>query len=542
MKKRIILALLVFVGIIGTLLVLSNKKDEAQLKKASTQDVLNFFNKPKNEVDLPVTGTIENQYQLDDVDESDFVKYDAQRTYVVDYQKLYIIDNEKEYVISEIAFDNFMPTELLLTDSQIILLGIKNISLEVEIIPGRTFPYSNSECVIYILDKNDYSITRYLAFDGSYYVTSALVRNDFYFVLSNHQIFNPETKTFIYPKYFDSLYENQSLSQDELYLSEAGDNVYAIRLLGKLNLEKKEPLELKGFIGVEGIVKIAQEKLIMVSALYDQISKIAIHILSLNHFQYDGYLLIDGYLYNAYAIDIYQNYLRVATTYYQNQQPKNLLYNISLADFKVKAVKEIAPAETVYAIRFDKNYCYISTFLYVDPLLLFDFSNPRQIQMVKQVELEFICEYLQIRDDSIFALGRKVDEDMISQGLVMALFDKTDLSIQDTYEILEPYVDTEVKYNEKALAQVEDKMIFPMYKEKGQSLQIFSVQDTIESIQEIEIVDDYLLRTIVLDTKILCISTSKVYSYNLKTFQLLQTTTYKKIENNRATDYFFIDS
>ena len=40
MKKRIILALLVFVGIIGTLLVLSNKKDEAQLKKASTQDVL----------------------------------------------------------------------------------------------------------------------------------------------------------------------------------------------------------------------------------------------------------------------------------------------------------------------------------------------------------------------------------------------------------------------------------------------------------------------------------------------------------------------
>ena len=489
-----------------------------------------------------MTGTIENQYQLDDVDESDFVKYDAQRTYVVDYQKLYIIDNEKEYVISEIAFDNFMPTELLLTDSQIILLGIKNISLEVEIIPGRTFPYSNSECVIYILDKNDYSITRYLAFDGSYYVTSALVRNDFYFVLSNHQIFNPETKTFIYPKYFDSLYENQSLSQDELYLSEAGDNVYAIRLLGKLNLEKKEPLELKGFIGVEGIVKIAQEKLIMVSALYDQISKIAIHILSLNHFQYDGYLLIDGYLYNAYAIDIYQNYLRVATTYYQNQQPKNLLYNISLADFKVKAVKEIAPAETVYAIRFDKNYCYISTFLYVDPLLLFDFSNPRQIQMVKQVELEFICEYLQIRDDSIFALGRKVDEDMISQGLVMALFDKTDLSIQDTYEILEPYVDTEVKYNEKALAQVEDKMIFPMYKEKGQSLQIFSVQDTIESIQEIEIVDDYLLRTIVLDTKILCISTSKVYSYNLKTFQLLQTTTYKKIENNRATDYFFIDS
>lgn len=70
-------------------------------------------------MDLPVTGTIENEYQVDDVDESDFIKYDQQRTYVVDYQKLYVIDNENETVVSEIAFDDFMPTELLLTDHKL---------------------------------------------------------------------------------------------------------------------------------------------------------------------------------------------------------------------------------------------------------------------------------------------------------------------------------------------------------------------------------------------------------------------------------------
>ena len=101
----------------------------------------------------------------------------------------------------------------------------------MEVIPGRTFPYRNSECVIYVLNKDDYSIARYLSFDGSYYISSAIVENDFYFILSNHQIFNPETKKFIYPQYFDSLYFKQTLSEDELYLSEAGDNVYAIRLL-----------------------------------------------------------------------------------------------------------------------------------------------------------------------------------------------------------------------------------------------------------------------------------------------------------------------
>ena len=92
MKKRIIVALFVFVGIIGTLLALSNKKDDIQIKKADTQDVVKFLSKPKNDMDLPVTGTIENEHQVDDVDESDFIKYDQQRTYVVDYQKLYVIE------------------------------------------------------------------------------------------------------------------------------------------------------------------------------------------------------------------------------------------------------------------------------------------------------------------------------------------------------------------------------------------------------------------------------------------------------------------
>lgn len=530
MKKRIIVALFIFVGIIGTLLALSNKKDDIQIKKADTQDVVKFLSKPKNDMDLPVTGTIENEYQVDDVDESDFIKYDQQRTYVVDYQKLYVIDNENETVVSEIAFDDFMPTELLLTDSQIILLGIKNIQLDVEIIPGRTFPYRNSECVIYVLNKDDYSIARYLSFDGSYYISSAIVENDFYFILSNHQIFNPETKKFICPQYFDSLYFKQTLSEDELYLSEAGDNVYAIRLLAKLSLNEKKPLELKGFLGVEGIVKIDDGKMIMVSALYDQISKIAIHVLSLKHFQYDGYLILNGYLYNAYAIDIYQNYLRVATTYYQNNQPINFLYNISLSDFKIKARKEIAPSETVYAIRFYQNYCYISTFLYVDPLLLYDFSNPTQIQMIKEVELEFVCEYLQVKDNSIFALGRKVDDNMASQGLVLALFHQSDLSLQDIYEINEPYADTEVKYNEKAMSIFQDKIIFPMYKESGQSLQIFSIRNTIEPIREIPVIEDYILRSIVLDSKILCVGSTKLYSYDTQNFDLMKTTTYKRIE------------
>ena len=135
-----------------------------------------------------------------------------------------------------------------------------------------------------------------------------------------------------------------------------------------------------------------------------------------------------------------------------------------------------------------------------------------------------------IKENKIFALGRKVDDNMVSQGLVLALFHRSDLSIQDIYEINEPYADTEVKYNEKAMSIFQDKIIFPMYKESGQSLQIFSIRNTIEPIREIPVIEDYILRSIVLDSKILCVGSTKLYSYDTQNFDLMKTTTYKRIE------------
>ena len=76
----------------------------------------------------------------------------------------------------------------------------------------------------------------------------------------------------------------------------------------------------------------------------------------------------------------------------------------------------------------------------------------------------------------------------------------------------------------------QDKIIFPMYKESGQSLQIFSIRNTIEPIREIPVIEDYILRSIVLDSKILCVGSTKLYSYDTQNFDLMKTTTYKRIE------------
>jgi len=66
---------------------------------------------------------------------------------------------------------------------------------------------------------------------------------------------------------------------------------------------------------------------------------IAIHALSLNDLSYKGTIQLKGYFMNQHSLNVYDHYLRVATSYYKNNGQINVLYNISLFDFKVKSKK-----------------------------------------------------------------------------------------------------------------------------------------------------------------------------------------------------------
>ncbi len=528
MKKRILFAMIGILGIISSLIILSGKKENLAIKKVTTQEAINFLSLKKNSESIPVTNEIHKTFQKNKIDEGDFIQSDEKNLYIVDYHKLYIIEMDTLNLISEISFQDFMPTEVLLTSTQIVLLGIKEIELEVDIQIGRTFPYSISECCIYILNKETYSIERYLSFDSSYYVTSALYQNALYFVLSCNNIFNPETKKFIYPAYFDSYYQQQKLSEKELYLAEDGNHVYAIRLIGKLELNATNPLTLRGFLGVEGLTSIMEDYILFATSLVQNEEMIAIHALSLNDLSYKGTIQLKGYLMNQHSLNVYDHYLRVATSYYKNNGQINVLYNISLFDFKVKSKKEIAPLENIYAIRFEKNLCYLATYLYIDPLFIFDFSDPAEIKMVKEKKVDFVCSYIQTNEDTIMALGQRLNESMMSEGMNFVLMDKNTLSILDIYEIQEKYIGSELFYNDKALSKQKDKLIFPTNSEEGQKIQVFEVNKSIKHMASISCQEEYILRTMIYKEQIICIGSLFINSYHLNDYSLLKSFQYKK--------------
>lgn len=518
--------------ILCTALFLPKKSsEEAGVKKITAQQAADFLRKNRNESDLPVFDPIEDsEYQFDDIDEGDFIQHDEQYLYIVDYERLNIIDINSKECINEIRFEDFMPSEIILTSEYIVLIGIRSIVDEIEVLPGRKFPYSSSECGVFIVSKSDFSLFRSVFFAESYYLSSAVYQDALYLALSDYTIFNPESKTFIFPSYQDSIYRDQKLSEEDLYLSEAGQNAFSIRLIAKITLKEIRPMEFKGILGVEGMPTFSEKKILMSSSLYEEENKTAIHVFAMETLTYEGSIVLDGYLTNSYALSCYGGYLRAATCAYENNASHNYLYNVSLSDYTVKAKRSIAPNESIYAIRFDKNYCYLSTFLYVDPLCIYDFSDPSEIKETKEAEVEFSCDYLELTSDYLFALGTSYDEEMISDGLVLALFDKEELTLSNVFQIDEKYANTEVRYNQKALVRKGNTIYFPMFGERGQSVQIFSTENPIYHKKTLTFPEDYILRIVVTDHYVLCISSTQVYYYSIHSYAFVSQLEYRKID------------
>ncbi len=525
-KSNIFIFLLSLLSSFAILSLFVFSKDKIELQKVSMKEAISFLSQDKRKIDLPVTNPILSDFQVENIQEGDFIQYDEKNLYIVDYEKLTIFDLATKEIIKQIEFEKFVPSEILLTQDLIILIGIQDVEYPLEIVPGRTFPYLESESKIYMINKQDYSIARVLSFDESFYLTSNLIGNQLYLILANYTIFNPETKTFIYPKYYDSIFDVKQLSPNDLYLSEAGENNYSMRLIVKLSLDEKKPLDMIGILGVEGICKISEDKILLSSFLYDKGSKTAIHVFSIENLKYEGYVLLKGYLINKYAFDVYQGYLRVATNNVYKDQTTNTLYNVSLKNYKIQSQKEIAPQESIYSILFDGNYCYLSTFLYVDPLFIFDFSNPNNIQEIKQNKVEFCCDYLKLMDKNLITLGTTYDENLCPKGLVLAVFDKDSLALKDSYTFKGNDIYSEVKYNEKALTIYQQDILFPMMDTSFQSIQIFHINDAIQKKAEISFKEDYILRVIIFKNELIAISSSELYIYSMNQYEFIDEIVY----------------
>ncbi len=192
---------------------------------------------------------------------------------------------------------------------------------------------------------------------------------------------------------------------------------------------------------------------------------------------------VQGEVANQFYLDDKDGTLRVATTEqradltdgkYYTWSNVNHLFTLQVqsgALTKVGDAGELAKGERIYSVRYVGTRGYVVTYRQVDPLFVFDLSDPTKPTKLAELKIPGFSEYMHPLDDGhLLTIGQDIDEKTNRRnGLALQIFDVT----QGTSpKLLHKYVfsgsehgSSEAEYNHKAFTYFADKKLlsFPYY-------------------------------------------------------------------------------
>lgn len=202
------------------------------------------------------------------------------------------------------------------------------------------------------------------------------------------------------------------------------------------------------------------------------IEKTGIIKIALDNFQVAANGAIPGRLLNNFAMDEYQNNLRVATTVgsqwgiFGGLGGSGTANDVYVLDKNLKtigSVKDLGETEQIYSVRFIEDKGYMVTFRQTDPFYVLDLANPKNPVMAGELKIPGYSSYLHPLDAThILGIGQEDSQVKIS------LFDVTDKNNPteiDKY-ILDEYW-SEVSNNYHAFLLDEKHSIFFIPGSKG---------------------------------------------------------------------------
>lgn len=127
---------------------------------------------------------------------------------------------------------------------------------------------------------------------------------------------------------------------------------------------------------------------------------------------------IPGRPLNQFALDEYQNYLRVATTvgggfgmfwdWRTTGESANDVYVLDKDLKTVGSIKDMGLTERIYSVRFIEDKGYVVTFRETDPFFVLDLSKPENPELKGELKIPGFSSYLHpIAKDKILGVGRE---------------------------------------------------------------------------------------------------------------------------------------
>lgn len=175
---------------------------------------------------------------------------------------------------------------------------------------------------------------------------------------------------------------------------------------------------------------------------------------------------VPGYLLNQFSMDEYEGNLRVATTVWETSS--NSLYVLDSSMNITGSIEDLAKGETIYSVRFMGSKGYVVTYRTMDPLFVFDLSDPANPVLTGELKVPGFSNYLlPVGEDLLLGIGADTydiyrkdssGQDVVigtrQGGIKFSLFDVSDVGKPkeiSNYVIGDSGSSTEAFYNHKAI-------------------------------------------------------------------------------------------
>lgn len=135
---------------------------------------------------------------------------------------------------------------------------------------------------------------------------------------------------------------------------------------------------------------------------------------------------------NQFALDEYEGTLRIATTIPRvgDAQSTNSLYVLDNRTLEQEdTINGMGEGQEIYSVRYEGDRAYVVTFRQIDPFYVIDFDDPRDPELLGELELPGFSSYLhEIDEDTVLGIG---EEDGQTKAALFDVSDPTNPTVAD---------------------------------------------------------------------------------------------------------------
>ncbi|MBD3207934.1 MAG: hypothetical protein GF370_00585, partial [Candidatus Nealsonbacteria bacterium] len=240
-----------------------------------------------------------------------------------------------------------------------------------------------------------------------------------------------------------------------------------------------------------------------------ELEKTGIVKINLDSLTIEAHGEVPGSPLNQFALDEYENHLRIATTIGENRfwwglggigwpQSTESANDVYVLDNELNVsgtVKDLGLEERIYSVRFIQDMGYLVTFRQIDPFYVLDLSDPQNPELKGELKIPGYSSYLHpISEDLILGIGKE------GSMVKISLFDVSDPenpTEKDKYTLNEYWSDILNTHHAFLLDKKHEVFFLPggkggyVFSYQGEKMSLVKAVSNIQSRRAVYL-DDYL--------------------------------------------------